>query len=186
MTTSKRPAQRSDAVVNRAHILEVAHEVLAEVSDASLNSIAQRAGIGPGTLYRHFPTREALILEVYRHDIQQLVESVPALLKKKSPLAAMRVWLLRLATYIEIKHGLGDAIDAATKELLNNETYDPIVDALTTLVRAGQADGSIRPDVEPADVVILMGCLWRTPAGPDGLAQQERLLDLTLDSLTPH
>jgi AcrR family transcriptional regulator len=185
MTTPKRTTKRSDAVINRAKILEVAHAVLAESSDASLNSIAQRAGVGAGTLYRHFPTREELILEVYRHDIQQLVASVPELLADNPPLAAMRIWLIRLASYIEIKHGLGDALDAATKEMLNNETYDPIVDALDVMLRAGQADGSIRPELDPSDVLLLMGCLWRTPTGPEGHTQQQRLLDLALGSLTP-
>jgi AcrR family transcriptional regulator len=184
MTTAKRTAKRSDAVVNRARILEVAHAVLSESSDASLNSIAQRAGVGPGTLYRHFPTREELILEVYRHDIQQLVESVPGLLATNPPLAAMRIWFIRLASYVEIKHGLGDALDAATKEMLNDETYGPIVDALALMLTAGQSEGSIRGGLDPSDVLLLMGCLWRTPTSPEGQAQQQRLLDLALESLT--
>lgn len=77
--------QRSDALKNRAVILQVAHDALAESPDASLNSIAKRAGVGPGTLYRHFPTREALILEVHRHDTERLVASVPDVLAAHPP-----------------------------------------------------------------------------------------------------
>ncbi len=77
--------QRSDALKNREAILQVAHDALAESADASLNSIAKRAGVGPGTLYRHFPTREALILEVYRRDVDRLVDSVPDVLAGPSP-----------------------------------------------------------------------------------------------------
>ena len=71
---------RSDAEQNRARILEAARTALAESADASLNSIAKLAGVGPGTLYRHFPNREALMLAVYREDVRQLVEAAPALL----------------------------------------------------------------------------------------------------------
>src|SRR3981189_2908491 len=91
--------QRSDALKNREAILQAAHDALAESPHASLNSIAKRAGVGPGTLYRHFPTREALVLAVYRHDVQQLVDSAPVLLEEHSPLDALRLWFDRLAHY---------------------------------------------------------------------------------------
>lgn len=77
--------QRSDALKNREAILQVAHDALAESPDASLNSIAKRAGVGAGTLYRHFPTREALILEVHRRDVDRLVDSVPGILATHAP-----------------------------------------------------------------------------------------------------
>ena len=99
-------AQRSDAQQNREHILRIAHEAFAEDGAVSLNSIAKRAGIGAGTLYRHFPTREALILAVYRHDVQRLVDSVSDVLAKNPPLQAFRVWFQTLADYVRLKHGL--------------------------------------------------------------------------------
>jgi AcrR family transcriptional regulator len=72
-----RPAQRADAELNRSRILDAARASLAESGDASMQSIARRAGIGQGTLYRHFPTREALVLEVHRHDVAELVDTAP-------------------------------------------------------------------------------------------------------------
>jgi AcrR family transcriptional regulator len=185
VTTPKQTKMRADAVVNRAKILEVAHAALSESSDASLNSIAQRAGVGPGTLYRHFPTREDLILEVYRHDIAKLVASVDALLSEYDPLEALRIWLTDLAAYIEIKHGLGEALDSATNDMLRNETYEPILDGLQAMLSAGHSAGVVREGVDPGDVLAMSGCLWRTPDGPDGHAQQQRLLDLMLRSLAP-
>jgi AcrR family transcriptional regulator len=178
MTEPKTTTLRSDAQHTRARILEVAHDLLAVSNDASLNSIAKEAGVGPGTLYRHFPTREALILAVYRHDVQRLVDDAPGLLNEHSPLAALTVWFERLSSYIRLKHGLGDALDAATKEAITDETYGPVVRAIAVMLNAGQADGTIRSGLDPADVLLLMGCLWRTPDTVVGHAQIRRLLDI--------
>src|ERR1700710_122441 len=100
--------QRSDAVRNREHILQVAHDAFAESGETSLNAIAKKAGVGAGTLYRHYPTREALILAVYQHDVARLVDSVPDVLATHSALDAFRTWFHTLADYIRVKHGLGE------------------------------------------------------------------------------
>lgn len=81
---------RSDARENRARILQVAREAFAESGNVSTNRIAQRAAVGSGTLYRNFPTREALVLAVYRHEVDRLVEAVAELLAKRPPLEALR------------------------------------------------------------------------------------------------
>src|ERR1700741_5547888 len=94
--------RRSDALRNRDHILQVSPDAFAESGTTSLNEIAKRAGVGPGTLYRHFPTREALILAVYRRDVQRLVDSVDDLLHTYAPLDAFRVWFHTLADYIRV------------------------------------------------------------------------------------
>src|SRR5260370_5217150 len=107
---------RTDARENKGRILEVARDPLAADPEASLNSIAKKAGVGPGTLYRHFPNRESLVLAVYRYDVQQLVDSAPALLKQHQPLEALRLWFDRLAYYGRIKHGLADVLHAATSD----------------------------------------------------------------------
>jgi AcrR family transcriptional regulator len=185
MAEPKPAPMRVDAQLNRAHILEVAHDLLATSSDASLNSIAKAAGVGPGTLYRHFPTREALVLAVYRHDMQRLVDSVPGLLVNQPPLSALTIWFERLSSYIRIKHGLGDALDAATKEAVNDEIYGPVVNAIALMLGAGEADGTIRPGLDPADILLLMGCLWRTPDTPGGHAQIQRLLEVIARSFQP-
>jgi AcrR family transcriptional regulator len=185
MPDPKPATMRVDAQQNRARILEVAHDLLAASSDASLNSIAREAGVGPGTLYRHFPNREALVLAVYRHDVQRLIDSAPNLLSQQPPLKALTRWFERLSSYIRLKHGLGDALDAATKDAINQETYGPVVDAIALMLTAGEADGTIRPGLDPADVLLLMGCLWRTPDTADGHDQSQRLLDIISRGLQP-
>src|ERR1700733_589296 len=107
---SQRPGDtlRSDAQQNRSRILEVALEALTASPGASLNSIAKKAGVGAGTLYRHFPTREALVLEVYHYEVEQSAAAAPALLTRLAPLDALREWMERLAQYGMTKFGLPD------------------------------------------------------------------------------
>jgi AcrR family transcriptional regulator len=177
--------QRSDALKNREVILQVAHDALAESGDASLNSIAKRAGVGAGTLYRHFPTREALILEVYRHVIGRLVDSVPDVLAAHAPLDALRHWFTTLAAYVRLKHGLGDALHTAAAQEVVDATYAPVTAAIGRLLDACERAGEVRPGLDPADVLMLMSCLWRTPDDPDGAAQADRLLELAIDGFRP-
>jgi AcrR family transcriptional regulator len=146
---------RADARRNRARIIEVAQDAFTTSGDVSLNSIAKKAGVGPGTLYRHFPTREALILAVYRHEVEQLAAYAPELLKEHPPLEALRLWWDRLAYYGRIKHGLSDVLHALTDDGLAGETYGPIIGAVTVLLRACEENGSIpagrRPGRRAAD-----------------------------------
>ncbi|MGO9753900.1 MAG: TetR/AcrR family transcriptional regulator [Solirubrobacteraceae bacterium] len=174
---------RADARENRQRILRVAHDLLAVSNDASLNSIAKAAGVGAGTLYRHFPTREDLVLAVYRNDVQLLVDSVPELLEEYPPLEAFRHWFERLASYVRIKHGLGDALGPAVREDVVRDTYEPVLAAIDVLLRAGVQAGAIRPSLDPDDVLLIMGALWRVPPGEAGEAQAQRLLDLAIDGI---
>jgi AcrR family transcriptional regulator len=174
---------RADAQHNRDRILEVARDALTVSSDASLNSIAKKAGVGPGTLYRHFSNREALVLAVYRHDVQQLVDSAPLLLEEHPPLEALRLWFDRLAYYGRIKHGLADVLHAATSDGLVGETYGPVIGAITLLLRACEDAGSIRSGFDPDDILLIMGFLWRLDPGDDWEVRASRLLDLVMDGL---
>lgn len=185
MSDPRPAAKRVDALNNRARILEVAHGILAASSEASLNSIAKAAGVGAGTLYRHFPSREALVLALYRHDVQKLVDFAPDLLNQRPPPAALKLWFERLSSLIRIKHGLGDALDAATKEAVDKETRGPVVGAIALMLAAGEADGTIRSGLDPADVLLLMSCVWRTPDSADGLDRSQRLLAVILRGLQP-
>src|ERR1017187_41344 len=97
LAATRHEPTRADAQQNRGRILQAAHDAFAESDDASLNSIAKRAAVGAGTLYRHFPTREALILAVYRHDVQVLAGSVAEVLVECETLDAFRIWFDRLA-----------------------------------------------------------------------------------------
>jgi AcrR family transcriptional regulator len=183
MTQQQREPLRTDAQQNRERILVAAHEALAVSSDASLNSIAKMAGVGPGTLYRHFPNREALVLAVYRLDVQQLADSAPDLLKQYEPVTALRLWFDRLAHYGRIKHGLADVLHAATSDGLAGETYGPVIGAISLLLKACEQAGRIQPGVDPDDVLLLMGFLWRIDANEDGEARAARLLDLVMNGL---
>jgi AcrR family transcriptional regulator len=177
--------RRSDAQRNRDHILQVAHDAFAKSGTTSLNEIAKRAGVGPGTLYRHFPTREALILAVYRRDMQRLVDSVPDVLAIHPPLDAFRVWFHTLAEYVRVKHGLGEALHSAAIKDAINETYAPVVAAVGKLIDACVACQAMRPGLEPDDVLLLMGFMWRVEAGPEGKRQAERIIELVIDGLAP-
>jgi AcrR family transcriptional regulator len=182
----KRPERlRSDARSNRERLLAVALEELTASSDASLNSIAKKAGVGPGTLYRHFPNREALVLEVYRYEVHQLVDAAPVLLRTQPPLHALREWLNRLAHYGMTKAGLAEALSnaATSRDGLAAETYGPVIGALSMLLQANEQAGTIRSGLHPDDVLLLLGFLWRIDPTTDWHAQATRLLDIVIDGL---
>jgi AcrR family transcriptional regulator len=174
---------RADAQHNRERILGAAREALAAHGDASLNSIAKKAGVGPGTLYRHFPSREALVLAVYRYDVQQLADAVPELLADHPPVEALRLWFDQLTHDVMIKHGLADVLRAATSDGLAGEIYEPVVGAITLLLTACAQDGSIGPGHDPADILLILGFLWRIDPGPGAETKAARLLDIVMDAL---
>jgi AcrR family transcriptional regulator len=181
---SGRPARRADAELNRSRILDAARASLAESGEASMQSIAKRAGIGQGTLYRHFPTREALVLEVHRHDVAELVDAAPALLAEHPPREALRAWLDRLALYGQIKRGLAGAFHTATYKQLAGEGYGPVINAIAILLDACKKAGAVRPDVEAEEVLLLVGFLWRIEADATWAERTARMLDLVMEGLT--
>lgn len=174
---------RADAQINRDRILEVARAALATDPDASLNAIAKTAGVGAGTLYRHFPSREALVVALYRTEIDALAALAPGLLAKDLPLEAIRGWCDRVAEFGRIKHGVADLLRAALSDRDSQETYRLMLGAMTQLLAAGQSTGDIRPDADPEDVLILLAGLWRLPQTPAGEAQAERILALIMRGL---
>ncbi|MFK4865099.1 TetR/AcrR family transcriptional regulator [Streptomyces sp. CSMPJR101] len=172
---------RSDARENRARILAAAREALGEDGATSMNQIAQRAGVGPGTLYRNFPTREALVLAVYQDEVTRITGTVPDLLGELSPLEALRTWTLDLVEAMRRKHGLGEALSPSAHQAMSERSYGPVITAITELLDAGKKDGSIRADAEPGDFLQLTGALWRAAAVPEDRAP--RMLALILDGL---
>jgi len=181
-STSGTP-RRSDALRNRERILSAAYRAFSDDPDVSLNTIAKLAGVGPGTLYRNFPTRESLILALYQHEVQSVVDSVPQVLAEHEPLDALRVWFLRLAEYVRLKHGLGEALHTAAAQDVINETYAPVTAGVSQLLNAAEQAGQVRPGLDPADVLLLMGFLWRVAPSESGHRQAERILDLVIESL---
>jgi AcrR family transcriptional regulator len=175
--------QRADALRNRARILEVAVAALTDDPHASLNTIAKTAGVGAGTLYRHFPTREDLLLAVYKEEIDALSDAVDRSLRERDPLDAFREWSLRLAALVRTKHGLGEALATPSAQAIIDSTYGPVTSAIGTLLDAACTRGEVREDIDPSDVLLLLSALWRVPDGDAGLRQADRLLDLVIDSL---
>jgi AcrR family transcriptional regulator len=149
-----------------------------------MNQIAQRAGVGPGTLYRNFPTRETLVLAVYQHEVNQLIDSVPELLATLPPLEALRRWTTDLVGAMRKKHGLGDALSPGAHQAITEQSYGPVIAAITQLLDAGKRDGTIRADADPGDFLQLTGALWRAASGPEDRSQP--MLALILDGLSTH
>ncbi|KHK99444.1 TetR family transcriptional regulator [Microbacterium mangrovi] len=172
---------RSDARENRERILVVAREVFAEPGEASLNQIAQRAGVGAGTLYRHFPTREDLVLAVYQDEVERLVGAAPELLAANAPIDGLRLWTTDLVAAMRQKHGLGEALGQSAHQAAADRSYGPVMAVITAFFEAGKADGSIRVDAHPADFLMLTGALWRAIGHAD--ADSGRMLELILDGL---
>lgn len=174
---------RSDAEKNRQQIIAIATKAFAADPDASLNSIAKAAGIGPGTLYRHFPTRGALIIAVYQSEIQQVFDLAPVLLAKHPPLQALRLWLDRVGYQGRVKFGVADVLDAAMTPEVLAAAYGPMVKTIDQLLRAAEKDGAIRTGVDAEDFLIFISFLWRIPPGKKGEARARRLLDLVMAGL---
>ncbi|MFS2031071.1 MULTISPECIES: TetR/AcrR family transcriptional regulator [unclassified Curtobacterium] len=180
MSVSQSP-RRADAERNRARLVDVARDALRSDAATTMQSLARLAGVGQGTLYRHFPTREALLAEVYRADFQGLVASAWALAARPSQDGALRSWLDELAAFGYQKHALADVLDAATRQQLHDEQYDEISSAIGALLQAGARDGVLRPDVEPADLLALVAFLWRL--GASAADRVPHLLDLVVEGL---
>jgi hypothetical protein len=123
------------------------------------------------------------VLAVYSRDVQQLVDAAPTLLKEHPPPVALRLWFDRLAHYGRIKHGLAGALHAATSDAPAGETYGPVIGAITLLLRACEEDGSVRPGLDPDEILLLLGFLRRIDNSPDWEVHAARLLDIVLDGL---
>ncbi|MCQ8833574.1 TetR/AcrR family transcriptional regulator [Streptomyces malaysiensis] len=168
---------------NRTRIVEAARAALAESHLVRLNEIAKRAGVGQGTLYRNFPNREALLAEVYRRDVEELVAAASALLVEHEPVEALRHWLDRVIDYAAIKRGVLAALEpVAWQDDLVAHSHNPVEGALAHLLDAGKAAGSLRTDVDAHGVLLLIACLGRLER--DEWESKARLLmNVILDGL---
>lgn len=172
---------RADGERNRERLVATAKATFKEVgADASLNEIAQRAGVGIATLYRHFPTRGAMIEEVYRREVEHLATSASGLLETMRPGDALQTWLRLAVDYIATKKVIAPAI---TSTEIYGSAGARITDALFLLVNRAREAGDIRGEVEPDDVLrALVGFTY----GHDGSRWQAsalRLIDIMMDGL---
>ncbi|MEU7144572.1 TetR/AcrR family transcriptional regulator [Nocardia sp. NPDC046473] len=174
---------RADARTNRERVLVAARDAFSVSGGTSLTAIAKQAGVGIGTLYRHFPNRESLIVALYRHDIQELIDLAPALLAAHPPLTALRLWFDEVARYGQLKYGVAEVIHAATNGGLDDEYYRPFVGAIALLLEPGVAEGSLKPDLDPEDVLLQLSVLWRINPDNGSAERASRILDLIVDGL---
>ena len=183
-TDARRP--RADAQRNRERLLDAAVRAFShEGADVTLDAIAKDAGVGIGTLYRHFPTREALVEAAYRNELARLCDAVPGLLADLPPDQAMRMWMDRFVDYMTTKRDMADALRAVIASGGNpySESRDRLITAVTTLLGAGAAAGTLRPDVEPGDVLTSLSGVSMATVGPEQRDRAGRVLDLLMDGL---
>ncbi|GAB3238236.1 TetR/AcrR family transcriptional regulator [Kineococcus gypseus] len=178
-------ARRADARRNRELILDAAREQVRQPGELKLHAVAKACGIGQGTLYRHFPTREDLLAEVYRHDVEELVAAATELLSTRGPVEALAAWFERVAAYARVKNHVFAAVEAATWRDLAAHSLGPIGQAVELLLAAGRTEGSLRPDVEARDVIVLIS--WLSRLNDAELDERgPRLLSILLDGLRTH
>ncbi|MEU1348313.1 TetR/AcrR family transcriptional regulator [Streptomyces sp. NPDC005775] len=185
MDEEKSTPQRPDAQRNRERILAVALVELTRAADAPVSAIAKKAGVGQGTFYRNFPNREALVLEVYRYEMQQVADTAAQLLRTRTPDRALREWMDRLAQYAMAKAGLAVALRATAGSYgsLKQLGHGPVTRGLTLLLRANEEAGTIRPGVSHDDFLLAIAGLWQLDPHSDWQPKAARLLDLVMDGL---
>jgi AcrR family transcriptional regulator len=177
---------RADAVRNRERVLEAAKAVFsAGGPDASLEAVARWAGVGIGTLYRHFPTREALFEAVYRREVQQLGELAEQLKNEAKPVDALRRWLRSNVEFVATKKGMSAALALAVQSSseLHAFSFDRLTKAIGALLDRAVAAGEIRSDISPEDILRALVGMCYMHDQPGWQATVLRLLDVFVDGL---
>jgi AcrR family transcriptional regulator len=179
---------RADSLRNREQLLEAGKAAFTAVgADVPLEEIAQRAGLGIGTLYRHFPTRDALLAAVYRREVEQLTASAETLLAVGPPAEALKAWLHVLVDYMATKRVIAPALQASPGE--GQAAYaasgPAIAQALNRLAQAAAQSGDIRADVGPDDLYrMLIGVSYGYDQ-PDWEPSARRLIEILMAGLKP-
>jgi AcrR family transcriptional regulator len=185
--TDRSRRMRADARDNRERVLRAARAVFAEHgAQASLNKIAQRAGVGPGTLYRHFPTLPALLVAIIGDDVEALCARGRALLTHPSPDDALRIWLRDVAVHATSMRGLVGAQMAATAgaESALAGCHDAIRATGASLLARAQRDGTAPGGTDIADLLTLVGAIaWASEQSPGDTDLLDRLLTLATGGL---
>jgi AcrR family transcriptional regulator len=185
VATGPRPL-RADAQRNRDRLLDAAVRAFSKDGpDVTLDTIAKDAGVGIGTLYRHFPTREALVEAAYRNELARLCDAAADLLQTMPADEATRTWMDRFVDYMTTKRGMADALRAVIAS--GGDPYaqsrDRLTAAMTLLLQAGAAAGTVRSDIEPGDVLVSLSGVSLAAVEPAHRDQARRVLDLLMDGL---
>ena len=179
--TARKP--RADAQRNRDHLLAVAKATFTRAgTEINLDDIAKQAGLGVGTLYRHFPTREALVEAVYRAEVEGLAAAAARLSLAHAPLEALREWMRLFVDYIGTKNLIAPALNAMVggPSQLYASSRELVTTAIESLVRRAVESGDIRPDIDPIDLLRALVGFANVSASPDWEASAMRLVDILL------
>jgi AcrR family transcriptional regulator len=190
---SKRPqpAQRkprADAQRNRERILEVAKQAFTRRgANTSLDDIASEAGVGPGTLYRHFPTREELLQAVYRSEMEKLAAAEQKFAQSMAPLEALRAWLLLFVDAIETKQIIAPALSTliGDPKKVFAASYAQMQEAIHALVKRAIRSGDLRKDIDPMDLLRALVGVAYVPSHPDWQQSAKRLVDILIAGSRP-
>ena len=190
-TKRSKPAPRkprTDALRNRERILEVAKKAFTRSgADASLDDIAKEAGVGAGTLYRHFPTRDALIEVVYRTEVEKLAAAEKNFSDSLPPIEALRAWMLLFVDYIATKHIIAPALNTLVggPSKLYEGSRGQIQGAIDALVRRAIKSGDMRRDLEPFDLLRALIGVSNVASTPDWQQSAKRLVDILITGSRP-
>jgi AcrR family transcriptional regulator len=190
-TKQLQPAQRKprvDAQRNRQRILQVAKEAFTRSgANASLDDIAKQAGVGPGTLYRHFPTREELLQAVYRSELEKLTAAEGKLAQTMTPIEALRAWLLLFVDAIAAKELIAPAINTllGDPKRVFKTSYAQTQEAIRSLVKRAINSGDIRSDLDPMDLLRALVGVANVATGPDWQQSARRLVDILVSGSRP-
>ena len=185
-STQRKP--RTDALRNRERILEVAKEAFtSHGADASLEEIAKQAGVGAGTLYRHFPTRDALIETVYRSEVEKLAAAGPKFAAAMPPIEALRGWMLLFVDYIAAKHIIAPALNSVVggPSRLYEGSRGLIQGAIDELVKRAKKSGDVRRDLEAFDLLRAVIGVFHVGSGPECQQSARRLVDILIAGSRP-
>jgi AcrR family transcriptional regulator len=179
---------RADAQRNRERILEIAKEEFTRSgADTSLDEIATRAGVGAGTLYRHFPTREALLEAVYRTEVGKLAAAERKFAETMPPVEALRAWMLLFVDYIAAKQIIAPALNTLVggSSKLYEATRGQVQGAIEALVKRAIKSGDVRKDLEPFDLLRALIGVSYVATSPDWKQSAKRLVDILITGSRP-
>ncbi|HVB37127.1 MAG TPA: helix-turn-helix domain-containing protein [Vicinamibacterales bacterium] len=179
---------RADAQRNRERILEVARQAFTRAgAQASLDDIARQAGVGAGTLYRHFPTREALLEAVYRAELENLAAAAQTLTDTRPPIEALRAWLLLFVDAVATKQIIAPALNSLVEDHKKTfeASYTRMHDALRGLVKRAVKNGDIRRDLDPVDLLRALVGVAHVTSSPDWQRSARRLVDILIAGSRP-